>query len=183
MNQKSILIGNWPLYFRLRRVLCAATILNLTQLAGPAFAQLQIQIPGPELDIMRRGEQLIINWDERRTTGVLQVGNELSGPWAEIIGAKAPYSTSARRAHRFYRLGPGSKSDPTGSFVETFAARAESSLGTWVLMPQSDWMSTRGQSWTHIRSGARPEPPVYRSMSGHFLAPQDGTPVAIFFSA
>ena len=114
---------------------------------------------------------------------MLQIANNPAGPWANILGAESPYSTSARRAHRFYRLGPGSKTDPTGSIGETFAARAESSMGTWVMLPKSDWMFTRGNNWSHLRSGARSEIPVYRSMSGHFLAPQDGTPIAVFFSA
>ncbi|MCI0540339.1 MAG: hypothetical protein L0Z50_34485 [Verrucomicrobiales bacterium] len=67
--------------------------------------------------------------------------------------------------------------------VETFYARSETNMGTLLFLPQDDWMFTRGQVWTLIRSGARPEVPVYRSMTGHFLAPQDQTPIAVFFSA
>jgi M6 family metalloprotease-like protein len=182
MNQKNSFFGRVCAGFRMRRAArCAAAFSLIAQFVAPASEQ--IVIPGPELDIVRRGDRLIIDWEERSTTGVLQIGNDPGGPWAEVVGAKAPYSTSARRAHRFYRLGPGAKTEPAGSIAETFAARAESNIGTWVLLPQSDWMFTRGQEWTHIRSGARPETPVYRSMSGHFLAPQDGTPVAVFFSA
>jgi M6 family metalloprotease-like protein len=141
------------------------------------------QVKAPDLSIGLHRGRLVIDWDERNTKGVLQVASDLNGPWSDVTGAKAPYSTSSSRAHRFHRIAPGSVAGPAGTVIESFAARAESNMGTWLVLPKSDWMFTRGQTWTHIRSGARPETPVYRSMSGHFLAPMDQTPVAVFFSA
>ncbi len=139
---------------------------------------------GAALDISLRSGQLVLDWNARIAGGVLQAARDPAGPWFDVTGATAPYTTRPLPAHRFYRLNhcpdPGSTSPAT---VESFSARAETNMGTWLALPQSDWMFTRGQTWTHIRSGARPTLPVFRSMSGHFLVPQDGTPFAVFFSA
>lgn len=136
----------------------------------------------PELQVYQRGERLVLDWDQRSTTGVLQAARELDGPWSDVAGATAPFQTHPAAGHRFYRLGPGSVT-PGGPVVETLAARTEANMGTWLALPQSDWMFTRGSVWTHIRSGARPVAPIYRSMSGSFVASAAQTPIAVFFSA
>src|SRR5262245_45805542 len=103
------------------------SILHFSALAAAALQAVGadlIQRGGPELDISLRRGQLVIDWAERTTTGVLQVASDPAGPWADVVGAEPPYSTSPSRAHRFYRLGPGTVIGPTGPVVETFAARA-----------------------------------------------------------
>ncbi len=140
------------------------------------------QIPPRELVIRERSGELFIEWSDARA--VLEFAPDPAGPWHSIPGASSPYNTVPGSAHRFFRLGSGGVSDPSaGAVAASFAARAEANLGTWLYLPQSDWMFTRGQRWTPVRSGARPALPVYRSMSGHFIAGSDSTPVAVYFSA
>jgi M6 family metalloprotease-like protein len=130
---------------------------------------------------------LSLLWDGKLDTA-LQYADDPVGPWKTVFGAKPPYATPTTRPHRYYRLGPGLpdvegyEGQPAPG-KQTFASRTEPAMGNWRFFPQSDWMPTRGRTWTRIRSGERHGSPLSRSMSGNFLVERDNTPVAISFSA
>jgi len=151
--------------------------LGLTEIDGRA------QIREPEIRLSELRGSLVLDWDDTNSFA-LEVASDPAGPWATVPGAVPPFQTLPLREHRFWRLGPGSATNPGGgALTETFSARAESAMGRWYLLPQDDWMFTRGARWTHVRSGLHEQAPNYRSMSGHFLVPADNTPIAVFFSA
>jgi M6 family metalloprotease-like protein len=136
----------------------------------------------PVIAVDESDDELILNWDA--LLGVLEFARDPAGPWHVVPGALPPYHTFPVPGARFFRLSGGGTSDPhAGAVGAGFIARAEANLGTWAFLPQSDWMFTKGQGWTHIRSGVRPSEPFFRSMSGHFLAGADRTPIAVYFTA
>lgn len=67
-------------------------------------------------------------------------------------------------------------SPPFGA-AEPFSARAEANLGDGFLSNDGDdWLMTRGQTWTDIRS-------TPRKMAANFVADADNTTIAVFFTA
>lgn len=143
----------------------------------------RVEQPRSDLGIVLRNGHLVVNWDENTATGALESARDPAGPWSEIVGASAPYSTRPVGPHRFFRIAPCTGTEPPRAGSGTFSARVEEEMGTWLMLPQSDWMFTRGREWSFIRSGARSSSPVYRSMSGNFLVPANDTPIAVFFTA
>jgi len=143
----------------------------------------------PELRYAFRSGNLVLSWDESGPSPlVLVYASKLAGPWAEVVGARSPFTTTPVAGKRYYGLGTG-PSGRYGPIGETFGARVEENIGTWGVLggdpgwTETDWVITRQAKWTWIRSGNRSVTPQFRSMSGNFLSPQDGTPVAVFFSA
>ena len=54
------------------------------------------------LTITQSGKNVIINWPAG--TGTLQQSANVAGPYANVVGATPPYTTSISGAHMFYRL-------------------------------------------------------------------------------
>jgi M6 family metalloprotease-like protein len=100
-----------------------------------------------------------------------------------MAGARPPFVYPIPRSSRLYRLGYHGPGGVAPSPPETFFARTVSNFGDWWMFDGDEWMFTATDAWSRIRSGVFRVPPGVRSLSGHFITPEDSTPIAVFFSA
>ncbi len=141
--------------------------------------------PAPTLDpsIDTGRSDIILNWDGRDTRWVLEYTRDPRDAWIPMNAAQPPFVYPIPRASTLYRLGYHGPGGVAPSPPETFFARTVSNFGDWWMFDGDEWMFTASDAWSRIRSGVFRVPPGVRSLSGHFITPEDNTPIAVFFSA
>lgn len=82
------------------RILIGGDFMTFDTMARPYVARVFPRDAADKLSLTASGPAFDLKWD----TGVLQVADEVNGPWTTVPGATSPFNVPSGGAQKFYRL-------------------------------------------------------------------------------